>query len=206
MKKTLLAFTCLLAIASSAGAQQKLPADIELGVKNAPILVDATYEALAPDHGHRFRDAHSLELSYALQHPVVDTAAWGRLAQPAECHTFWQKARESHARVVAHFTLQDFHTNLDIDHAVIAGGVGLGVVATTLQTLARHLDEPDSSLATLCQAMELALPRATAVALSYPVKSNEYTDLAKLSITALASAIPTLVTAQQEARHYLTHK
>lgn len=197
MHKSLLTLAILSTLSAASVAAEPMPPDIENGVKLAPILVDAVYEALAPDHGHRFRDAHTLEIAYALQHPVVDSAAWEALGHPAECKSFWAKARESHARIVDKFTLPDFHTNLDIDYAVIAGGVSLGVTANVVELLARHLEEPGTSMASLCEALEQALPAATAVALSYKVQSKEYTDLAKLSITAMGTAIPTLLEGQQ---------
>lgn len=202
MKKAFVAIFSALAVFSATAGPDSAPkptADLEQGIALSPLLLDAAYEALAPGHGLIYRRAHATEISYALQHPLHDEKSWDKAVSEPQCRAFWKNARLSHARVVEHFTLPDFHTNLEIDHAVIAGGVALGTAAQALQHVSEKLGEGGEDLNPLCTALDTALVKATAVALKYPATSVEYLDLAKLSVAALAFAMPALIDAQQWA-------
>lgn len=210
MKKHLLAASLLVALSATAApakapapVEEEVPADIKRGVELSNILLNATYEALAPGSGAAIRLVHAREIAEAQRKPLTDSTAWKVQEHPPECFKLWQATQGELAKVAGHFQLSDFHSNEQVELAVVESMVALSVPVKVLYDLGHKLETPPADMSNLCVALTKALPSATAAAYEYKAKakSEEYLDLSKLTVTAMSKGIPALIEAQAAARY-----
>lgn len=182
---------------------EDVPEDVKRGLTFAPILLEASYEALSPGKGKDLMAVHALEIEQATQNPIIDSKGWKELKQPTACKEMWVNTQSEIAKVAGYFQLEDFHTNEQVELAVVEAGIALSVPAQVLGILAVKTETSEQELSGLCTAMNKALPALTKGAQKYhaQAKSGEYLDLGKLVVTAVSKGIPAWLDAQAAARY-----
>lgn len=200
-KLSVLAGLALVA-ATQASIAEELPKDVAHGVELSGITIAAAYSALgySPE---KLLKIHAREIAEAKAAPIVDSKGWAALKQPEACATLWTTVRSDLSRIAGHFQLRDFHSNEQVELAVVESGVALGVTVKVLYAVAARSDASDEDLNALCSALTKSWPTGYESALTYraQVKSSEYLDLSKLTVTAVAHGLPAWLEAQHEARY-----